>query len=46
MARIATVEINLLEASTGKCIMQANLSVEKYIDGELPTLVLKEISSA
>jgi len=46
VARIATVEINLLEASTGRCIMQANLSAEECIDGELPTLVLKEISSA
>ena len=45
-SRIASIEIDLLEASTGACIMQANLTAQNYSDGELPTLVLKPISPA
>lgn len=45
-ARIADIEINLLEDATGTCLVQANFSVEGYSDGELPALVLRQISPA
>ena len=41
--RIAMVEINLLESTTGTCVMQVLLGTEESEDGQLPRLALKSV---